>query len=180
MLRMFKSISTVGWEAYANGGNRLPWPGLEPTSNAATANGAPFAPNTLPLPLPCRDHFFTAKKKILKYIWLSWQTMPKLGFASRCMGPGVFFGGGVAGTRDRASYLAPAQPPLACPLQPTGGDALRKRNGVGQRGGGDPPSLWGLGVGVFRVSFVLKNNVCEVFNDIERDVFHALFEFMLG
>jgi hypothetical protein len=33
-------------------------------------------------------------------------------------------GGGVAGTRDRAPHLAPAQPPLACPLQPTGGDAL--------------------------------------------------------
>ena len=48
------------------------------------------------------------------------------------------------------------------------------------KGGGDPPSLWGLGVGVFRVSFVVKNNVCKVFNGIERDVFHALFEFMLG
>ena len=125
-----QSISTVGWEAYANGGNRLPWPGLEPTGNAATANGALFAPNTLPLPLPCRDHFFTAKKKILEYIWCSRQTMPKLGFASRCRESGVFFGGGVAGTRDRAPYLAPAQPPLACPLQPTGGDALNMLDSI--------------------------------------------------
>ena len=49
----FKSISTVGWEAYANGGNRVDWPGLGPTGDAATAKGAPFTPNTLPLPLPC-------------------------------------------------------------------------------------------------------------------------------
>jgi hypothetical protein len=37
--------------------------------------------------------------------------------------------GGGAGTRDRAPDLAPAQPPLACPLQPTGGDALSSHTG---------------------------------------------------
>lgn len=31
---------------------------------------------------------------------------------------------------------------------------------------------------VFEVSFV-KNNVCDIFNGIEGDVFHELFEFML-
>ena len=49
----------------------MDWPGAGPTGDAATAKGARFVPNTLPLPLPCRDHFFTAKKKILEYIWSS-------------------------------------------------------------------------------------------------------------
>jgi hypothetical protein len=34
-------------------------------------------------------------------------------------------GGEVAGPRDRLPHLAPAQSPLACPLPPTGGDALK-------------------------------------------------------
>ena len=34
-------------------------------------------------------------------------------------------GGGLAGTRDRDPVLAPAGTPLAWPLVPTGGDALR-------------------------------------------------------
>jgi hypothetical protein len=58
-----KSISTVGWEAYANGGNRVDWPGLGSTGDAAMAKAGPFTPNTLPLPLPCRDPFFTAIEK---------------------------------------------------------------------------------------------------------------------
>ena len=73
-----KSISTVGWEAYANGGNRVDWPGLGPTGDAATAKGAPFTPNTLPLPLPCRDQFFTANNKKLDR---QTETVLKLGFA---------------------------------------------------------------------------------------------------
>ena len=36
----------------------------------------------------------------------------------------VFLGGADAGTRDRLLFLGPAQPPSACPLAPTGGDAL--------------------------------------------------------
>ena len=34
------------------------------------------------------------------------------------------FGGADAGTRGQLLFLGPAQPPLACPLAPTGGDAL--------------------------------------------------------
>ena len=45
-----------------------------------------------------------------------------------CREPGAgfwsVFGGEGARTRDRRPDLAPAQPPLACPLAPTGGDAL--------------------------------------------------------
>ena len=33
--------------------------------------------------------------------------------------------GADAGTRHQLLFLGPAQPPLACPLAPTGGDALR-------------------------------------------------------
>ena len=33
-------------------------------------------------------------------------------------------GGADAGTCDRLLFLGPAQPPLVCPLAPTGGDAL--------------------------------------------------------
>jgi hypothetical protein len=142
-----ESISTVGWEAYANGGNHVDWPGLGSTGDAATAKAGPFTPNTLPLPLPCRDPFFTANEKDsiiylvfeictnLSQLVLSaaGKIVPNLGFAGAWSGKaGVqgagsrsVFGGGVAGTRDRAPDLAPAQPPLACPLQPTGGDALK-------------------------------------------------------
>jgi hypothetical protein len=49
-----------------------------------------------------------------------WEPGAEIGFA----GSRSDFGGGVAGTCDRAPDLAPAQPPLACPLQPTVGDAL--------------------------------------------------------
>jgi hypothetical protein len=120
------------------------WPGLGSTGDAATAKAAPFTPNTLPLPLPCRDQFFTANegapsessKRALSQLVLSaaGKTVPNLGFAGAwspiwvCREPGAgsrsVFGGGVSGTHDRAPDLAPAQPPLACPLQPTGGDAL--------------------------------------------------------
>ena len=47
----------------------------------------------------------------------------KIGFSA---GSRSDLGGGLAGTRDRAPDLAPAQPPLVCPLAPTGGDALNK------------------------------------------------------
>ena len=36
--------------------------------------------------------------------------------------------GADAGTHDRLLFLGPAQPPLACPLAPTGGDALSKKS----------------------------------------------------
>jgi hypothetical protein len=65
-----KSISTVGCKDDANGGCRVRWPGLGPTGDAATAKGRPVTSKTLPLPLPCRGDFFTAKEKILEYIWL--------------------------------------------------------------------------------------------------------------
>jgi hypothetical protein len=55
-----KSISTVGWEVDANGGDRVRWPGFGPTGDAATAIGAPFMSKTSPRPLRCRDNFFPA------------------------------------------------------------------------------------------------------------------------
>ena len=118
-------------DAHANGPHRMDWPGLRSTGDAATAKGWPFMPNTLPLPLPCRDRFFPPNEKY-SGIYLVFARCTntsaatdrkgaKIGFSA---GSRSDFGGGLAGTRDRAPDLAPAQAPLACPLVPTGGDAL--------------------------------------------------------
>ena len=118
----------------ANGPHRMDWSGLGSTGDTATAKGWPFTPNTLPMPLPCRDRFFLPNEKYSR-IYLVFasctntsattgRTWAKIGFSA---GSRSDFGGGLAGTHDQAPDLAPAQPPLACPLVPMGGDALTKQ-----------------------------------------------------
>ena len=56
---------------------------------------------------------------------LSWSQKKRYLFSGSV--PRSVCGGGDTGSRDRPPNLAPAKPPLACPLAPTGGDALSTR-----------------------------------------------------
>jgi hypothetical protein len=56
-----KSISTVGWEVDANGGDRVSWPGFGPTGNAATAIGAPFTSKNEPAAATLPRQFLPGK-----------------------------------------------------------------------------------------------------------------------
>ena len=66
-----------------------------------------------------------------------------------------------------------------------GGPVMRTFKGERERGnkmrggGGFPLDYRDHTLVIFEFSFV-KNIVCEIFNGIEGDVFHELFEFMLG
>ena len=106
---------------YANGPHRVVWPASPATGDPATAKGCPFTAKTPPLPLPCSVAFFPLNENTPGIYLAGQDFVAKIGFSA---GSRSDLGGGLAGTRDRALDLALAQPPLVCPLAPTGGDAL--------------------------------------------------------
>ena len=122
----------------ANGQNSLHWPATGSTGDAATPTGRPVRTDLLPLPLPCREDFCTPTAydsriylaESLASSYIAEFRVWGLGAANkRPTGSGdsvceSAFGGEDAGTFSSLPKLAPAAPPLACPLAPTGGDAL--------------------------------------------------------
>ena len=122
----------------ANGQNSLHWPATGSTGDAATPTGRPVPTDLLPLPLPCREDFCTPTAydsriylaESLASSYIAEFRVWGLGAANkRPTGSGdsvceSAFGGEDAGTLSSLPKLAPATPPLACPLAPTDGDAL--------------------------------------------------------